>query len=1328
MTDYFVLNLLTLLLKGSDIMPKKLLHKRIISIILIFGLILPIIPVSQSSAEIIGGLNWKADIVNGKAENAYIDGTITDNIIVPPTINGYPVVSLGRITDYDSLLRNGTISGKGLYIDLRQCTTLKKINTGLLRGENPKSVIKLYCDNPNIDFSDFTDTTPSEFKWVGPTQSTAREKFSNKYESNGIPTIKAFIEGGYTYFYAGQNASVGAAYCTVPIPERYGQKFTGYTYNGTTIYLENGNLNPAGAMSLDENLGSVQLTAGWDAKPVTITYHDPSYPNGSYTEQASYGVSQMSTNNYPSKTGHSFVGWSKTPNSANAEISAGGVFTPDGNMDLYSVWSENEYTLVFNPNGGNGGGSTQTIKYGRLTTMTMPGAEAGAGTKEGYEFAYWAFDAAGDLRVSEGSQIPVRHPSGATINLYAIWGQGNITVHYNTGDRSTDTFLMGGTATLLVPRKDGHVFAGWSLSSTLGTNDYPGGTPITMPTDKGKDIYLYAIFNPITYTIHFSTYDTADSGSMSDITVTYGEKTALPLCGFTRTGYVFAGWNVNKIAPVSGQSAPVNYQDGQTISGNDTQTNSAVVTLYPVWIAGAYKITYNLGTSDAVKWTTENIKTSYIYGDTYILPTPVREGYVFTGWTDAKNNKITAISQTDDKDITVIAHWKEVGACVKFADKYVVEADVDGKTILLNSINTEDNDFDKGKVIKKLTLTLSQAIEYTGIKVTDSSGQVIADKGELSGRKLTVSFGNGYTLNGDITVAIYGEAKKFNITYDLDGGEFKGDYPKQYTYGAVLPLPTNVEKNAYIFHGWIMENGKIVKELPDTTIGDITLKAFWANGTYSATINLNGGTTKDERFKEKVTTLDFQFNSGNIDLPGDVTKDGYDFLGWYDMKTQSYVDYIQTGLPTDHILYAMFSANAGVGFISNVIQGIGTTEKKNLMDKDDKVGFYYYDKLSELEKKIYTTVYKHYRYEKKSGQVSAGMIDLVSKDEFTRDSVLHACAAVCRDHPELFWIRFFDTSNSQRGSAIGNDGMYYVTVCPRLAYRQEVAASDVLEYDAFYQAVVDSLINLDIKKMTVQDQIALINKYVCENYSYRNLSNILSAVTSNETRSVGYFLSHKEGCCEAYAKLTMLLLREFGIEATVVTSSTHMWNEVKINGTWYALDTTWNDYEEEKKVLTDYLLVGENKVKDSDHKIKNYFYLEADAKDPGSVKTSPVLSYGCFEAPKVGKADYGVKTYKGINYTLKGKTAVVTKCTKVSKKIKIPKTIKIDGIKAKVTQIGKNAFKGKKAIKTFVLPESIKKIGSNAFKGIYKKATFKAKKKLRKLILKAGAPKTVKFS
>ena len=73
---------------------------------------------------------------------------------------------------------------------------------------------------------------------------------------------------------------------------------------------------------------------------------------------------------------------------------------------------------------------------------------------------------------------------------------------------------------------------------------------------------------------------------------------------------------------------------------------------------------------------------------------------------------------------------------------------------------------------------------------------------------------------------------------------------------------------------------------------------------------------------------------------------------------------------------------------------------------------------------------------------------------------------------------------------------------------------------------------------------------------------------SNNKASVYGALIEKKGVCEAYARTYKYILDEIGIENILVTGTAtnstgltedHMWNYVKLNGKWYAVDVTWDD-------------------------------------------------------------------------------------------------------------------------------------------------------------------------
>lgn len=95
---------------------------------------------------------------------------------------------------------------------------------------------------------------------------------------------------------------------------------------------------------------------------------------------------------------------------------------------------------------------------------------------------------------------------------------------------------------------------------------------------------------------------------------------------------------------------------------------------------------------------------------------------------------------------------------------------------------------------------------------------------------------------------------------------------------------------------------------------------------------------------------------------------------------------------------------------------------------------------------------------------------------------------------------------------------------------------------------------------TDYDKVRTLHDWLIEYMSYESYS-------SNKASVYGA-LVEKKGVCESYARTYKYILDELGIENILVvgtaTNSTgvtedHMWNNVKLNGKWYAIDPTWDD-------------------------------------------------------------------------------------------------------------------------------------------------------------------------
>lgn len=163
----------------------------------------------------------------------------------------------------------------------------------------------------------------------------------------------------------------------------------------------------------------------------------------------------------------------------------------------------------------------------------------------------------------------------------------------------------------------------------------------------GAQRTVWLCFESKTYTVSFNA--NGGTGAPASQTKIHGVPLTLSSTVPTREDYDFLGWATSSTATAAA------YQPG----GQYTQNASK--TLYAVWQAKTYTITFNPNGG-----TVNTPSKQVAYGSAYgTLPKPVRAGYTFKGWYTAAEGgtKVTASTVlTERADQTVYAHWSPMGA------------------------------------------------------------------------------------------------------------------------------------------------------------------------------------------------------------------------------------------------------------------------------------------------------------------------------------------------------------------------------------------------------------------------------------------------------------------------------------------------------------------------------------------------------------------------------------------------------------------------------------------------------------------------------------------
>ena len=216
--------------------------------------------------------------------------------------------------------------------------------------------------------------------------------------------------------------------------------------------------------------------------------------------------------------------------------------------------------------------------------------------------------------------------------------------------------------TYTITFKNGETVLQTSTIEYGATPEYTGETPTK--AEDAQYTYTFSGWNPAitavtgnatynatfnqtakTYSVTLNTNEgTINAGNVTSYT--YGEGATLPT-NVTKTGYTFGGWYES--ADFQGDAVTTILT---TATGNKTY--------WAKWTEIKYTVTFNPNGGTC----TTTSATQSSYNASITLPTPTRDGYMFTGWYTATSggSKIgdAGDSYTPTADITLYAQWEHV--------------------------------------------------------------------------------------------------------------------------------------------------------------------------------------------------------------------------------------------------------------------------------------------------------------------------------------------------------------------------------------------------------------------------------------------------------------------------------------------------------------------------------------------------------------------------------------------------------------------------------------------------------------------------------------------
>lgn len=303
-----------------------------------------------------------------------------------------------------------------------------------------------------------------------------------------------------------------------------------------------------------------------------------------------------------------------------------------------------------------------------------------------------------------------------------------------------------------------------------------------------------------------------------------------------------------QIAPAAGYRGIHVFQSDPAVSLSISEGNDAVSFLMPyapltltLTADKLYTVTLDASGGDPIRPIQYTVES-----EAFLLPTPVRTGYIFLGWTGegiTEPQKTMEIPQGSTGDRTYTANWQVI--------EYTVTLDVSGGDPLDPITYTVETPV----ILPTPTSTGYTFLGWTGEGETTPQPTVVLPKGTTGDKAYTA---NWKVITYTIALGANGGEDLAAISYTIESDPIK------------LPTP---ERKGYEFMGWIgdgIDGAQPEVIIPTGSTGDRTYIALWRVIAYFIELRQSSGNwmqnipyTVEEEVK--------------LPIP---TREGYEFIGW----------------------------------------------------------------------------------------------------------------------------------------------------------------------------------------------------------------------------------------------------------------------------------------------------------------------------------------------------------------------------------------------------------------------------------------------------------------
>lgn len=506
-------------------------------------------------------------------------------------------------------------------------------------------------------------------------------------DSGGSITLPAAIArangstGGYSVTY---NANGGSG---APSAQTSGNRTITYTFSKWAAGSTSGTQYNAGASFTPS--AATTMYAIW---------------NSSTSANSSWTCSST----IPTRTGHTFLGWSTSSTATSATYKAGTAYTITNGLTLYAVWQKNNYTITIRRGTGIADITQPAISwtndYKQTTAAYGSSFTVNASVSAGYHWVNWT----GSFTTT--TQQYTFTVGAQNYDVTANAAPNTYTVAYNanggsgTTASSSHTYNAAKALTANGFSRTGYTFLGWSTNSAATTATYTNGQEVSnLTTTNGGTVTLYAIWQinsyylDVNWTLDGESFigsssiavadvyvnDTKVASAVGDYYTQHNYGSTYKVVATTKTGYSFSDGTTSKTLTGTIGTSAVNalfalitntynvaYNANGGLTTPETQTakyNTEITIANAISkantdVSGTITLTYNANGGDGTisnstgtyvdtipytfnRWALNSVSgTQYEAGSTYTIP--ASNSTMYATWTAGTQTRKTNPSIT----------------------------------------------------------------------------------------------------------------------------------------------------------------------------------------------------------------------------------------------------------------------------------------------------------------------------------------------------------------------------------------------------------------------------------------------------------------------------------------------------------------------------------------------------------------------------------------------------------------------------------------------------------------------------------------------------------